>query len=126
MNRKCRGQLANQWQGLALQAEHHDSGGETWRMPQDVSEIAVEGDQDAPFTGGDRKDLLIGRARELLIARQRHVMPRVPEDGRNTVRHILVELNAGHDYADTGTMLSRERSAAYASAAAIASLGKPG
>lgn len=126
MTRERDGHLPNQWQGLALKAKHRDPGREDWRMPQDVRKIAIEGDEDAPFAGGHGKDLLIGRARELLIARKGHVMPRVPENGRNTVRHILVELNGGHDYADTGTMLSRARAAAYASAAAIASLGKPG
>lgn len=70
-------------------------------MPQDVREITVERDENARFTRGD-------------------------ENGPNTVGDILVELDRSHNYADMETMLSRERSAAYASAAAIASLGKLG
>lgn len=119
-------QRPNQWQGLALQAKYYDPCREGRRMPQDVCEVTIEGDENPPFPGGDGKDLLIGRAREPLIACPRNVMPGLLEDGPNAVGHILVELDGSHDYADMGTMLSRERSAAYASAAAIASLGKPG
>jgi hypothetical protein len=39
-------------------------------------------------------------------------MPGGSKNGRHTVRHILVELDRRHGYADIGTMVSRERSAA--------------
>lgn len=61
MIRKHGGQRPNQWQGLVSQAKYDNPCREDRRMPQDVREITVERDENARFTRGDGKDLLIGQ-----------------------------------------------------------------
>ena len=126
MLRQCRRQSVDDRKRLLLKPEHHNARGEIRWVTQDVGEVAVQADQDAGLMRGHRQKPIVGSAGQLLIARQRHIMTGGTKNGRDTVRHILVELDRGHGYADTGTMVSRERSAAYASAAAIASLGSVG
>ncbi len=60
------------------------------------------------------------------VARKGHIVTGGLQNARHAVWDILIELHRRHDQAVTGTMLSRANSAAYAKAAAIASVGNDG
>ena len=95
-------------------------------MAEDVGEVPVKRDQHTTLGAGHGEHVVIHGADELLIPRECDVVPRLTEDRTNRVWDVLVQLYGGHDYAVISTMLSRASSAAYASAAAIASFGSVG
>ena len=95
-------------------------------MAQDVGEVAVKRHEGSTFGGGDTEHTLVIRTRQLLITHEGHVVSGYSKDSRDAVGDILVELHSRHNQAVTGTILSRAKSAAYANAAGIASLGNVG
>ena len=96
-------------------------------MLDDVRESTIERNQHTAFVGRRGEDAVIGNAVKLLIPRERHIVTGLAENCPNRIRNILIELDRRHDYAaGIGTMVSRASSAAYASAAGIASFGRVG
>jgi hypothetical protein len=70
---------------------------------------------------------VIRNAGQLLITSNRDIVAGFPENCPDGVRNVLIELDRGHSYAaGIGTIVSRAKSAAYANAAGIASLGSVG
>ncbi len=118
--------MANARQCLVLKANHGDTRRGCRWMAEDVGEIAIKGHECASLGRGDRQESLIAGARQLLIPRESDIVARCSKESRDAVGDVLVELYSNHDQVVTGTMLSRARSAAYAKAAGIASVGNVG
>lgn len=96
-------------------------------MLNDIGEATIERNQDAAFTGRGDEQLVIRNTGQLLITRQGHVVACLTKSRPHRVGNVLIELDRWHDYAaGIGTIVSRARSAAYASAAGIASFGRVG
>lgn len=91
-------------------------------MLNDVGEATIKRHQHAAFTGRCDEELVIRRISQFFIVRQGHVVARLPKDRPHRVGNVFIALDRWHDYAaGIGTIVSRARSAAYASAAGIAS-----
>ena len=96
-------------------------------MLNDIGESTIEGNEDTAFGGGDGEQPIIRNARQLLVTSKHYVVASFPENRPDRVRNVLIELNRWHGYAaGIGTIVSRAKSAAYANAAGIASLGSVG
>lgn len=96
-------------------------------MLDDIRQAAIERHQNAAFTRSDRQQLIVGDAAQSLLAGQSHVVAGLPKNRSYGIRNILIELDRRHSYAaGMGTIVSRARSAAYANAAGIASVGSVG
>ncbi len=114
-------------EGFVLQANDDDPGGGFGWMPKDIRKVAIERDEYSVLSAGDRQNPIVVRAGELLVAGERGVVAVLAENDAHRVWNVLVQLDARHGYAaEIGTIRSRASSAAYASAAAMASLGNVG
>jgi len=92
-----------------------------------IRESTVERHQHTAFGSGHREQPVIRNASQLLITSNRGIVASVPENRPDGVRYVLIELDRWHSYAaGMGTIVSRAKSAAYAKAAGIASLGSVG
>lgn len=81
-------------------------------MSQDVREVAIQGDKHTAFASDDRKKLIVGGTRQVLISCERDIVASSSENGRDAVGHVFVEPDGRHRYDEISTMVSRERSAA--------------
>lgn len=79
-----------------------------------------------PSEAATAKTRSVALSGQLLVASEGNIVTSRPKNARYQVRKIFIELDGSHDQAVTGTTLSRARSAAYANAAGMASLGNPG
>jgi hypothetical protein len=112
---------------LLTQANHDDAGRPIWRVLNHIRESTIKGHQHTPFGSGHREQPVIGNASQSLITSRHGIVASVPENRPDGVRYVLIELDRWHRYAaGMGTIVSRAKSAAYANAAGIASLGNVG
>jgi hypothetical protein len=96
-------------------------------MLNDIRESTVERHQHTAFGRGHSEQPIVRNAGQLLITGNRDIVAGFPQKRPDGVRYVLIELDRGHSYAaGIGTIVSRARSAAYANAAGIASLGSVG
>jgi len=96
-------------------------------MPEDVCEVTIKRDEDTVFSVGHRQNPIVIDSSEPLVAGQCGVVTVLAKNDADGVGNVLVQLDARHGYAaGIGTIRSRASSAAYASAAAMASFGNVG
>lgn len=95
-------------------------------MPTDVAEVQVERDQGTTLGQSLRGDPFVARSGQPFVPRRRDIVAGLAQDGPDQVGNVLIQLDGRHGYAGIGTIRSRANSAAYASAAGIASAGSVG
>lgn len=110
---------------LPVRPQYHNAGSCRRRVADNVSEVDIQGDQDATLRCRRGQDILVGRTGKILGAGRFHIVSARPKYLRGRVRDILIKLEERH-YAVIGTIRSRVSSAAYASAAGTASAGSVG
>ncbi len=94
-------------------------------MTDDVGKVEVECDENPNLRDGLGENIGIWGAGQSFFPGKLNVMTQLTQYGCHSVWDILIQLDA-HHYAVMGTMRSRAKSAAYASAAGIASGGSVG
>ena len=102
----------NRIKRLIAEPQHDDAWVSSGWMSTDVTEMQIERHQRPSFRNRNGQETFIVDASQLLVASQRNIMPCRLQHVADQVRHVLVELDSCHDYAGTGTMRSRARSAA--------------
>ena len=96
-------------------------------MLNDIGESTIERDQHAAFGHGHSEQPIIRSTCQLLVPSNHYIVTSIPKNRPNRVRNILIKFDRWHSYAaGIGTIVSRAKSAAYANAAGIASLGSVG
>ena len=96
-------------------------------MLNDIREPTIEGNQHTAFTRRCTEQPVIRNTGQLFVTSKGDVVAGLPENCAHRVGNVLIEFDRRHDYAaGIGTIVSRARSAAYAKAAGIASLGSVG
>lgn len=96
-----------------------DPGAFSWREPQYLANVAIEGHQNSIFSNRGVKHLFVRRAVELLLADCPHIVPCAAEELGDAAAQILVELEP--HAAVTGTKRTRAVSAPKAIAARTSS-----
>ncbi len=89
-------QPTNQRKRLVVESKHNDAGRICGRMSQNIREVAIEGDQRTALASDYGEKMIVSRSGQILITRERDVVAGSPENGRDAVGHVLVELDSRH------------------------------
>ena len=94
--RKSVRQPTNQWERLVVKPKDHDAGRICRRMPRDVGEVTIEGDERSALASDNGQEVIVSRSRQVLFPSERYVVAGSPENRRDAVGHVLIELDGGH------------------------------
>jgi len=93
-----------------IQVQDHDPGTRLRRKPQDLTEVAIEGDKGPSLGAAYVEEALVSGASEVLAMHRRHVVAVGLEHLRATTADILVQFEL-HATRPTGTGTTRSRAA---------------